>query len=96
MKLNCDEPLSNICFQFQVAALHLGRANAALRVAEAGLADSWVRCGHRLGLQRRALRLGKRCKRWAVAAAPWRADAEWEARPATQRPFSHQLEPFRP
>jgi hypothetical protein len=75
---------------------HLGRANAALRVAETGLADTWVRCGHRLGLQRRALRLGKRCKRWAVAAAPWRADAEWEARPAARRPSSHLLEPLRP
>jgi hypothetical protein len=58
---------------------HLGRASAALRACEAGLADTWVRCGHRLGLQRRALRLAKKCKRWALAGATWRGDAEWEA-----------------
>ena len=58
---------------------HLGRANAALRMCEAGLGDTWVRGGDRLGLQRRALRLAKRCKRWALAGTAWKSDAEWEA-----------------
>ena len=29
---------------------HLGRFHAALRICEAGLGDTWVRCGDRLGV----------------------------------------------
>jgi hypothetical protein len=58
---------------------HQGRDNDALQVCEAGLADTWVRSGDRLGLQRRALRLAKKCKRWDVTGAAWRGDAKWEA-----------------
>ncbi|KAI8462547.1 MAG: hypothetical protein J3K34DRAFT_462867 [Monoraphidium minutum] len=51
--------------------------DAALEVAEAALADTYVRHGDRLALQRRVLRLGKPPRRWrrppwaaAVAAEP--------------------------
>jgi len=58
---------------------HLGRQHDAIRVCEAGLQDSWVRCGDRIRLQRRLLRLARRHKRWGLLGAPWRVDVEWEA-----------------
>lgn len=60
-------------------AQHLGRPYDAMNVCEAGLQDSWVRCGDRIGLQRRLLRLARRHKRWRVIGARWRVDVEWEA-----------------
>ena len=59
---------------------HLGRYSDAMRLCDAGLADPWVRCGDRIGLQRRALRLARRYKNWRITAAPWRDDALWDAR----------------
>ena len=43
---------------------HLKDADAALEVAEAALADPFVRHGDKLALQRRVLRLGKPPRRW--------------------------------
>lgn len=43
---------------------------------EAALADSWVRGGDLLGLQRRYLRLGKPPRRWKRPA--WATQAAWE------------------
>lgn len=46
------------------------------QAVEASLADSWVRWGDRLGLQRRLLRLGKPPRRWKRPA--WAPQVEWE------------------
>jgi hypothetical protein len=43
---------------------HLKQPEAALEVAEAALADDWVRHGDRLGLKRRVSRLCKPPRRW--------------------------------
>jgi len=48
---------------------HLKDVDAALEVAEASLADSWVRLGDRVGLQRRVARLCKPPRRWK--RPPW-------------------------
>ena len=53
---------------------YLGRQHDAIRVCEAGLQDSWVRCGDRIRLQRRLLRLARRHKRWGLLGAPWCVD----------------------
>lgn len=45
-------------------------------MAEAALADEWVKTGDRLSLQRRVLRLGKPPRRWRKP--PWAAAASWE------------------
>ncbi len=59
---------------------HLGRAADALEVAEAALADGALGRGDRLGLQRRALRLGRPPRRWR--RPPWAAAALREPREA--------------
>lgn len=46
------------------------------QVAEAALADEWVKAGDRLALQRRVLRLGKPPRRWR--RPPWAAAASWD------------------
>lgn len=55
---------------------HQGLAEAALESVEASLADTWVRGGDRLGLQRRYLRLGKPPRRWRRPS--WARQVEWE------------------
>lgn len=55
---------------------HLGNPGRALEAADAALADPWLRGGHRLDVQRRALRLGKPPRRWRQP--PWADDALWE------------------
>lgn len=67
-------------------ALKLGLVMAALlmcnelfccaQLAEAALADEWVKTGDRMALQRRVLRLGKPPRRWR--RPPWAATALWE------------------
>lgn len=47
-----------------------------IQAVEAALADSWVRGGDLLGLQRRYLRLGKPPRRWKRPA--WATQAAWE------------------
>jgi Fanconi-associated nuclease 1 len=59
---------------------HLGHAADALEVAEAALADGALGRGDRLGLQRRALRLGRPPRRWR--RPPWAAAALREPREA--------------
>lgn len=44
-----------------------------VQMAEAALADEWVRHGDRLDLQRRCLRLGKPPRRWR--RPPWAKQA---------------------
>ena len=44
-----------------------------VQMAEAALADEWVRHGDRLALQRRVLRLGKPPRRWR--RPPWASQA---------------------
>ena len=51
----------------------------ALQMAEAALADEWVRHGERLALQRRVLRLGKPPRRWRKPA--WAAQVRGRAPP---------------
>eukprot|EP00878_Enallax_costatus_P015138 GHUV01015850.1.p1 GENE.GHUV01015850.1~~GHUV01015850.1.p1 ORF type:complete len:977 (+),score=369.04 GHUV01015850.1:95-3025(+) len=67
---------------------HQGLPEQALEAAESALADSWVRGGDLLGLQRRCLRLGKPPRRWRRPS--WSAQAEWEPREraVTGRPLN--------
>jgi Fanconi-associated nuclease 1 len=58
---------------------HLGRLKSALQVCDRALQDPWVRCGYRLGIQRRAIRLAKKVKSWRTLGARWRSDIIWEA-----------------
>lgn len=51
-------------------------ALSLLQVAEAALADEWVKHGDRIALQRRALRLGKPPRRWKRPS--WAESAMWE------------------
>lgn len=46
----------------------LGISSCSFQVAEAALADEWVRTGDRTSLQRRVLRLGKPPRRWRQPA----------------------------
>eukprot|EP00775_Hariotina_reticulata_P006708 gene6708-6929_t len=55
---------------------HQGQVEQALEAVEASLADSWVRGGDLLGLQRRLLRLGKPPRRWKRPS--WSRQVEWE------------------
>jgi hypothetical protein len=48
---------------------HLKQTDSSLEMAEAALADAWVRHGDRLGLQRRVARLCKPPRRWK--RPPW-------------------------
>eukprot|EP00884_Botryococcus_braunii_P020868 jgi/Botrbrau1/7465/Bobra.0095s0003.2 len=50
---------------------HLGKPEESLEMAEAALADEWVRRGDRLSLQRRVLRLARPPRRWK--RPPWAA-----------------------
>ena len=52
------------------------RAVCRAQLAEAALADEWVKTGDRMALQRRVLRLGKPPRRWR--RPPWAATALWE------------------
>lgn len=60
------------CCCRRIAACH----TLPCQAAEASLADSWVRGGCLLGLQRRLLRLGRPPRRWRRPA--WAPAAEWE------------------
>jgi hypothetical protein len=55
---------------------HHATSCAHLQAVESSLADSWVRWGDRLGLQRRLLRLSKPPRRWRRPS--WAPQAEWE------------------
>ncbi|KAK9865184.1 hypothetical protein WJX84_006907 [Apatococcus fuscideae] len=55
---------------------HCNRPEESLEVAEAALADEWVKHGDRITLQRRALRLGKPPRRWKRPS--WAESALWE------------------
>jgi Fanconi-associated nuclease 1 len=62
-----------------IAAQHTLRhlhAPHAPQAVEAALADSWVRGGDLLGLQRRLLRLGKPPRRWKRPS--WATAVGWE------------------
>lgn len=54
-------------------ACHKVPAHMGVQMAEAALADEWVRHGDRLDLQRRCLRLGKPPRRWR--RPPWAKQA---------------------
>ena len=58
---------------------HLGRLKEATQACDRALQDPWVRCGDRLGIQRRALRLARKVKSWGTLGARWRGDILWEA-----------------
>ena len=58
---------------------HLGRLKDATQACDRALQDPWVRCGDRLGIQRRALRLARKVKSWGTLGARWRSDILWEA-----------------
>ena len=60
--------------------LESSRASSeATRACLKALQDPWVRCGDRLGIQRRALRLARKVKSWGTLGARWRSDILWEA-----------------
>lgn len=70
---------------------HLKNVDAALEVAEAALADPYVRHGDRLALQRRVLRLGKPPRRWKRPSWAAAALAEPAERRITGRPLEGSI-----
>ena len=76
--------------RFAIDLEHLGKSETSLEIAETGLADGWVRTGHRLSLQRRVVRLGKPPRRWKTpsfaARVAWQPkEVVFEARPTNSR-----------
>jgi Fanconi-associated nuclease 1 len=67
---------------------HLKQVDAALEVAEAALADPYVRHGDRLALQRRVLRLGKPPRRWKRPAWAVAVQTEPMERRVVGRPLA--------
>ncbi|MDA9097576.1 VRR-NUC domain-containing protein [bacterium] len=57
----------------------VGHLKNAMQACDRALQDPWVRCGDRLGIQWRALRLAKKVKSWGTLGARWRSDITWEA-----------------
>ena len=65
--------------------------HGGVQMAEAALADEWVRHGDRLALQRRVLRLGKPPRRWRKP--PWAKQVPLTLSPKLGVPDLHQSLP---
>ena len=75
----CPERRGTWYLRLVINLSHLGRLSEATRACHRALQDPWVRCGDRLGIQRRALRLARKVKSWGTLGARWRSDILWEA-----------------
>lgn len=75
----CPERRGTWYLRLIINSNHLGRLKDATQACDRALQDPWVRCGDRLGIQRRALRLARKVKSWGTLGARWRSDILWEA-----------------
>lgn len=75
----CPEKRGTWYLRLIINLNNLGLLKNAMQACDRALQDPWVRCGDRLGIQRRALRLARNVKSWGTLGARWRSDIVWEA-----------------